>query len=138
MRFFFIFIIATLANLLPIGLHGQKVFISEEVKHEKDKSIPKALITIEGITTKRYSNNFGLCSPDLLLYKYKVVIPSVGYKTQDATITLHAHKKQNFVLTGSAVNRKNITVRDKSQAQRMCEVAYAANAKTIISIYSKF
>lgn len=130
MRFFFLFI--TLANLLPIGLYGQnKVFISGEVRDEKNKPIPQALIAIEGTTVGTYSNNYGSYTLELPPGKYKIVISSVGYKTQDAEITIHANKKQDFVLKESEISLEEVTVYGKSQVQRIREGSFAVNALQI-------
>lgn len=130
MRFFFLFI--TLANLLPIGLYGQnKFFVSGEIKDEKDRSIPQALVAIEGTSIGAYSNDYGLYSLKLFPGKYKVVISSVGYQTLNTEITIHTHKKQDFVLKESAVSLEEVTVYGKSQVQRIREGSFTVNALQI-------
>lgn len=124
MRFFFLFI--TLANLLPIGLYGQnKFFVSGEIKDEKDRSIPQALVAIEGTSIGAYSNDYGLYSLKLFPGKYKVVISSVGYQTLNTEITIHTHKKQDFVLKESAVSLEEVTVYGKSQVQRIRNTSFS-------------
>jgi outer membrane cobalamin receptor len=132
MRFFFFTVIITLANLLPMDLHGQnKVSLSGKVRDEKDKPIPQAFIAIEGTTIGTYSNEYGLYSLELLPGKYKIIIFFVGYQTLDTEITIHANKKQDFVLKESAVSLEEVTVYGKSQVQRIRESSFAVNALQI-------
>ena len=129
MRFFFISIFIALANLFPIGLYGQnKVIVSGEIKDEKDKPIPQALIAIEGTTIGTHSNDYGSYTLELLPGKYKIILSSVGYQTQDTEITVHANKKQDFVLKESAVNLEEVAVYGKSRVQRIREGSFAVNA----------
>ncbi|MDD2436955.1 MAG: TonB-dependent receptor [Massilibacteroides sp.] len=130
MRFLFIFII--LNSLLSIGLHGQnKIFISGEIKDEKDNPISQALIAIEGTAVGTYSNDNGAYTLELLPDKYKIVISSVGYKTLKAEITIQANKKQDFVLEENKVTLEGVTVYGKSRVQQIRESSFAVNVLQI-------
>ncbi len=128
----FLFILIALANLLPMGLYGQrKVFMSGEIKDEKDKPVPQALIAVEGTTIGMYSDNNGAYTLELLPGKYKFIISSVGYKTLNTEITIQADEKQDFVLEESEVNLEEVTVYGKSQVRRIRESSFAVNALQI-------
>ncbi|MDR1202387.1 MAG: TonB-dependent receptor [Tannerellaceae bacterium] len=131
----FLFIVITLASLISIGLYGQsKVFISGEIKDEKGKPIPQALIAIEGTTIGTYSNDNGSYTLELLPGKYKIVISSVGYTTLPAEITIQSNKKQSFVLEEGAVDLDEVTIYGKSQVQRIREGSFTVNALKIAGV----